>query len=483
MGFSPPPRVAADQYLETVMSYPAPNMPAAPVMRAPPMSPTASIRARPLSTLFPLLLVYYSFLMLPPEAEISIYGVSLPAYRQAVLLMSLPAFWMISGSRKAALNQIDIAIMFIAFWMMLSFMTIYGVESGFVRSAGIVTDTAIVYMVARACIKTPDELRRFLLLALPGVLFAGGMLVLESLSGRLLLRPFFASIFGSMTSYAGGEATGTIQLGQEYRLGLLRAYGPFSHPILAGVVMIGFLPLYYFSGLRSWPYYLGVAVALTGFFSLSSAAFLGLIVTFGAIAIYHIKPFFPRISWWTIVSILGVFVTAVHVSAQNGIIPIIARLTLTPHTADYRRLIWEYGSISVANNPWFGIGYTQWERARWMWGDSVDAHFLLLAMRHGLIVPVVLLAAIAFGVVRLGLAIPRLSLHERTLLIGVNMTLAVYLIVGQAVNYFGSTGLVFMTMVAFLASMLTWAEGELHRQNQFRLMVNRMRLYNMAPQA
>ncbi|MBU7581145.1 MAG: O-antigen ligase family protein [Porphyrobacter sp.] len=468
------------------MSYPAPNMPAAPVRQTPPMPqmpPPAMIKARPLSTLIPLLVVYYSFLLLPPEAEFSIYGVSLPAYRQAVLLMSVPAFWMISGSRKAALNQIDIAIIFISFWMMLSFMTIYGVESGFVRGAGIVIDTGLSFMVARACIKTPDELRRFLLLALPGVLFAGGMLVLESFSGKLLLRPFFASIFGSLTSYAGGEVTGTIQLDQEYRLGLLRAYGPFSHPILAGAVMIGFLPLYYFSGLRSWPYVLGIAVALTGFFSLSSAAFLALIVAVGAITVYHVKPLFPRISWWTIVSMLGVFVTAVHVSAQNGIIPIIARLTLTPHTADYRRLIWEFGSISVAKNPWFGIGYKQWERARWMFGDSVDAHFLLLAMRHGLIVPVLLLAAIFYGVVRLGLAMPRLTQRERTLLIGVNMTMAVYLIVGQTVNYFGSTGLVFMTMVAILASMLSWAEAELRRQNQFRLMANRMRIYGMMQQA
>lgn len=465
------------------MHPPAPSMPVAPASQMPLLQPFAATQSRSLSSLIPLLLVFYSFLLLPPEVEFSIFGVSLPAYRQAVILMSVPAFWMITGSRKGEANPIDYAIIFVAFWMLLSFMTIYGIGSGFVRGTGIVIDTGLAYMVARACIRTPDELRRFLLLCLPGVMFAGATLAVESLSGRILLRPFFASIFGNMASYAAGEVTGTLVLDGEFRMGLLRAYGPFSHPILAGAVMIGFLPIYYFSGLRSWPYVLGVAVALTGFFSLSSAAFLALIVSIGAIAVYHIKPYFPRLSWWTIVSMLVMLVTVVHISAKNGIMPVIARLTLTPHTADYRRLIWEFGSISVANNPWFGIGYNKWERARWMFGDSVDAHFLLLAMRHGLIVAVLLLGAIFYGMVRLGTAMPRLNARESNLLIGLNMTLAVYLIVGQTVNYFGSTGLVFMTMVAFLASMVTWANQELRMQNQFRIMLARSRIYGAAAKA
>jgi O-antigen ligase len=434
------------------------------------------IRARPLISLLPIVLVFYSFLFLPPEAEISIFGVSLPSYRQAALLMAAPALWLISKDRNGLNSIIDAAVLFIGFWMLLSFMTIYGVESGFVRGMGILIDNILVYVIARASVRTPDELRQFLLLCLPAVVFAGAIMTAESLSGRLLMRPFFASVFGALDAFAGGETTGSLVLVSEYRLGLLRAYGPFPHPILGGAVMIGFLPLYYFSGLRSWPYFLAIAVALTGFFSLSSAAFLALIVSFGGIAIYYIKPYFPNVSWWLVVAMLTLLIWVAHVSSNGGILSVISRLTLTPHTADYRMLIWEYGSITVAKNPWFGLGYQQWERLRWMTGDSVDAHFLLLAMRHGLIVPVVLLAAMGFGMIRLGMVIPTLSLRDRNFMIGMNMTMIVYLLVGQTVNFFGSAGLVFMTMVAFLASMVEWADAEKWAQTELRLMLFRRKI-------
>lgn len=413
-----------------------------------------------LLALIPLLLVFYSFLLLPPEVEVTVYGVNLPSYRMALLAMTVPALWMLLKEKMGATSPIDIAVTIIAFWIVLSFTMIYGFESGIVRGAGIMIDTALPYVIARACVKTMDDLRYFLLLCLPGLLFAGGVLALESLSGRLLLRPAFASVFGSISAFSGGEASGSLIIKDEYRLGLLRAYGPFPHPILAGIAMVGFLPLYYFSGLRGWPYVLGIVAALTGFFALSSAAFLALIVAVGAILIYHVKPYIPKISWWTISAMLVLMLWSVHMVSKNGIIPVISRLTLTPATADYRTLIWEFGSISVANNPWFGIGYRQWERLSWM-GESVDAHFLLLAMRHGLVVPVLLLIAMTYGMIRLGIITPFLTARDRSFAIGLNISLIIYLVVGQTVNYFGSTNLIFMTVIAFLASTVSWGNREL----------------------
>jgi len=433
---------------------------------------------RGLVALLPLVFVFYSFLLLSPEVEISIFGVSFPSYRLALLVMALPAFWMMVNNKQGSASTLDYVVAFTSFWIMLSFITVYGFESGIVRGTGIVIDTALMYMVARVCVRTPDELRYFLLLILPGLIFAGGSLVLESLSGRLFVRPFFISIFGGLDSFAGGEVTGSQSLEKEYRLGgLLRAFGPFPHPILAGAIMAGFLPLYYFSGLRSWPFILGVTLAFTSFFSLSSAAFLSLMIAVGAIGVYHVKSYIPKISWWTIVSLIGLAVWAIHMSTGGGIISALARLTLTPSTAYYRQLIWEYGSKTVANNPWFGIGYRQWDRPSWMIGDSVDAHFLLLAMRHGLIVPALLLAGIAYGMIKLGINQTRLTPRDKAFMIGVNITLFLYLIVGQTVNYFGSANLVLMTMVAFLASMVAWSDCEVKMRSQLRLMPNGPGLY------
>ncbi len=437
-----------------------------PYRQAAPLRASANARLQPL---IPLVLVFYSFLFLPPEVEVTVFGVNLPSYRIALLAMLVPGLWMTMKSKVRGTSASDVAVTIIAFWIMLSFIMIYGFEDGLVRGAGIMIDTALPYLIARACIKSFDDLRYFLILCLPAVVFAGGILALESVSGRLILRPAFASVFGSINSFAGGEAIGSLVIKDEYRLGLMRAYGPFPHPILAGAVMIGFLPLYYFSGLRSWPFLLGVGAALAGFFGLSSAAFLALTLAFGAMAIYHIKPFFPTISWWTISGLLVVIGWALHMASQNGIISVISRLTLTPSTAEYRKLIWEYGSANVVKNPWFGLGYRQWERLDWM-GESVDAHFLLLAMRHGLIVPVLLLIAIIYGMVRLGLVIPYLAPKDRAFAIGINICLVIFVVVGQTVNYFGSSNVVFMTMVAFLASAVNCANGQIQSSKRQRVM-------------
>jgi O-antigen ligase len=422
-----------------------------------------------LRQLFPIVAVFYSFLILPPEVEFAVFGVNLTSYRIALIAMSVPGLWMTLRSATRSFSPIDLAIAAIAFWIMLSFTIIYGFESGLVRGAGITIDTVLPYFVARACVKSLDDIRYFLILCVPGLAFVGSVLALESLSGRLLMRPAFASVFGAINVYAGGEATGSLEITNEYRLGLLRAYGPFAHPILAGISMAGFLPLYYFSGLRSWPFLIGLASAATGFFGLSSAAFLALILAFGAILIYHSKAHIPKLSWWTISCLLGLLTVALHMASQNGLISVISRLTLTPHTAEYRTLIWEYGSVSVTKYPWFGIGYRQWERLAWM-GESVDAHFLLLGMRHGLLVPILLLIAMVYGMIRLGLVIPYLSRRDRAFAIGINVTMVIFLAVGQTVHYFGSSNVIFMTMIAFLTAAVSFGDRNVHYVKHLRML-------------
>jgi O-antigen ligase len=435
------------------------TLPSASSVAAPRNSPIWPAAQKRVSHLIPLLLVFYSFLVLPPEVEFSVFGVNFPSYRIALLLVSVPALWTSLRDGVRSLQFMDVAVGIMGLWIMLSFTVIYGFEVGMVRGAGITIDTVLPYFVTRTVIKSPDDLRYFLVLCLPALIFAGSFLVIESLSGSILLRPAFASVFGPMDNFVAGEASGSLKLSVEFRLGLMRAFGPFPHPILAGIMMIGFLPLYYFSGLRSWPFIGGVLIALTGFFSVSSAAFLSLILAFGLIAIFKLKPHIPKISWWTISSMLAMLIWTLHMVSKNGIIPVIARMTLTPQTAQYRISIWEFGSASVANYPWFGIGYEQWERPAWML-ESVDSHFLLLAMRHGLVVPIALMAAIIYGIIRLGLIIPYLQPKDRTFCIGINICVIIFVLVGQTVNYFGSGNLLLMAVVAFLASSVSWGEAQ-----------------------
>lgn len=420
----------------------------------------------------PIVLVFYMLYLLPPEVEFSVYGVLLSSFRIALLVVAVPVAWRLANKGVGRIQFMDTAAIIIGFWIMLSFMSIYGIGDGLKRGGGIFIDMILTYFVARTSIKSFDDMRYFLLMILPAIVIAGCFLVLESFSRTLIVRPAFASVFGHLSAYSGGEAEGSLVIKEEFRLGgLMRAYGVFPHPILGGIMMIGLLPLYYFSSFRSWPYILGIIVPLTGFFGLSSAAFLALIIVCGAIAIHHAKAFVPQVSWWTISALLVVALWAVHMGTKNGILPVLSRLTLAPHTADYRQEIWRFGWQNVLANPWFGLGYRYWARPSWM-GESVDAHFLLLAMRHGLLVAVVILVAMLYGMIKLGMTIPHLPAKDRRLAVGVNICVVCFLTVGQTVNYFGSSVVVFMTTIALLASSVSIGEEAVAAAKRQRLFKN-----------
>lgn len=424
-----------------------------------------------IANVLPLAALFYSFLIFSPEVAINPIGINLPAYRLMLFLLAIPSVIILAKRTGSRPNFIDISVGVASSWILVSFVVTYGTQDGLVRGGGIVVDTALSYLVARASVARLNDVRMLLIVLLPGLMFAGFWLVMESLSGSLLIRPTYASIFGSSSSSVTDDGTAT-RLVTETRLGLLRAYGPFAHPILAGIFMISFLPLYYFSGLRSWPFYAGLAVALTGFFSLSSATFLCLMVAIGAITIDHTKQYFPKLNWWTITSMMSAAVFVAHFASQNGIVSVLARLTLTPHTAQYRILIWEYGLQTIERNPWFGIGYRSWERLWWM-HDSVDAHFLLLGMRHGVIVPILLVLAIGYGVIRLGLLAPQLKRGDRNLLIGLNISIILLFVVGQTVAFFGSGTIAFMAFLAILAAVLGCAETQVKQNRMIAQLIAR----------
>jgi len=80
-------------------------------------------------------------------------------------------------------------------------------------------------------------------------------------------------------------------------------------------------------------------------------------------------------------------------------------MTLDSWTGFYRLVIWEYGLENVWANPWVGLGLADWERPSWMASASVDAFWLVVAMRTG--IPTFLLMVIAIlllmrGVVKKG---------------------------------------------------------------------------------
>lgn len=417
-------------------------------MRGPVARPAAATSAR---SVLPIVLLFYAVL-LPTEVRVELMGQFLYPTR-IVEYALLP--WIIWKLTQRAFKMVIWDVLFFAacLWMLVSFVVIYGWEDGLVRGGALTLDTFLPYLIGRVAIRNSQDIRKFLMMITPGIVLAGGSLLLEVMVGRPLIRPFFASIFGALPQYEGGVAVGARGFVTEQRLGLLRATGPFAHPILAGIAITGFLAFYLYSGLRRVPVVVGSLASLLGIFSLSSAAFLGVALSLGFIIADQLQRMINFITWKIILIFSGIILFILHMMTENGLVAVVGRFTLNPASSGYRRLIMQFGTESVINNPIFGIGFEDYERPGWMVKASVDNQWLLLAIRFGFapafLQVVVIIAAIAL----LASTSARLNEAERRLRVGMAIALAVFALLGFTVSFYGGIQAWFYMFVALAISL------------------------------
>lgn len=405
---------------------------------------------RSLVPLLPALLMFYAAL-LPQEVRLSIAGQVIYSFR-AVSLLMLP--WLINSISRGRypFRGADLFIFAAIGWMMISFCAFYGLGEGFSRAIGLVLDVITPYLIARLSIRSYADFRRFLVYIAPGLLAAGLSMMVESLTHRQLVRPLAASIFGPLPFFENGQAVAQAKDFNVIRLGLLRAAGPFSHPILAGLFMASFLPLFINSSLRGWPRKAGIVAGVMAVFSVSSAGFVSFAITGLLLGFERFKNNVSGIGWRTFIFTVFSFLLLLQVASQNGVVSIIVRYTLDPATGWFRQLIWEYGSRSVAKHPWFGIGLTDYERLSWMI-NSIDNHWLLLAIRHGYITPVALLLGCLIAMISLGQVVPHLSKVERKLGIAISVSLFGMVMLAFTTSYFGGTLTWFMMLIGIVMAL------------------------------
>lgn len=393
----------------------------------------------PMLRLIPLTLLAYSVL-LPLEMRIVLNEQVIYPSRAAVFIVTpfiLHSLAMGSFRLRAADGLVFLAVG----WMVASFINTYGPGQGIIRGGALALDHIGPYLVARLCIRSIDDLRRLLVLLAPGAFLAGLSTFAESFSGTPIIRPIAASIFGELPLYEGGEAVGERPSARNFRFGLLRSAGPFAHPIYAGLFLSSLLPLYFMSGLRKWPGKLGTLTAGFSFFSLSSAAILGLLIGIAMIAYDKLQKLVSFLNWhlFALFALLGV--AFLQIASQSGIVSILIRLTLNPQTGFYRLLIWRYGIQSIENHPLFGIGFAAYERPNWM-NSSVDSYWLLLGIRHGIVVPLALFLVSVLAVFALSRSAAMRDELDRRAIVGVVITLVSLIIAAFT--------------VAFVGGILTW---------------------------
>jgi len=324
--------------------------------------------------LFPLVVIAYTCL-LPRELIFQVGPIEFDPTRTGAVLMT-PFALAVLKRRPIRFSPLDFLAAFVFAWYLIAAYAVDGFPSGAIRGLGYASSTALVYLIARVGIRTHEDFRRLLILLLPGLFLAGLLIFVESITHTIFVRP----LIGELVGRPPPNTVDTV------RLGLMRGSGPFTHPILGGVFLAALLPVYWaaFGNLPRLRL-VGMGVAMFGFFSLSSAAILALVIGVGGIFAVQLQ----RLTRIPLLLLGGlataVLVLALEIVTKYGALHFLLRyLTLNAGTARYRTSIWEHATLEVVNHPLFGIGERDWVRPLWMIRESIDAYWLFIAMRYGL---------------------------------------------------------------------------------------------------
>jgi hypothetical protein len=216
----------------------------------------------------------------------------------------------------------------------------------------------------------------------------------ESLTGIHLIQ----NLSGMFKGTGPSSKTGHINM----RMGFHRAYGPFDHPILLGVISATFAVALAHVSLvtRHLMVLVPMAVATT-LTSISSGA-LAVLGVAGLLSTWDTATRAIPKRWLLFLAMLAMGYIFIELfSNRSAIVAVLSYVTLNPSTALGRTIIWEYGFHQNAmKNPFFGLGQIKginWYRPFWM-GSSMDNYFLYIMVFNGIVPAVLLLLGIILKV-------------------------------------------------------------------------------------
>lgn len=313
-------------------------------------------------------------MMLPKELGFSVGALHLSASRVFLIVMFFPA---LSIVMKGKLLPCDWLMFFFVFWGAVTLGYHHGIETG-VESGGILTvETVGAYLIARAYIRNARTFKAFVRMLTIIVIALAIFTIPESLTGKPIIRDTARMLIGARPWAK-----------QVARFGLIRAYGPFEHPIHYGVFCAGSLGLawYVLHDTFRWTpkrLLMGFLIFVSTFMSVSS----------GAVAAFSSQA--GMITWdrllnrvkqrWVLLLIAFVAAYGAVEMFSNREAPkvVLHYLSFNAHTAYNRYIIWEWGLGDVIRNPLMGIGFNLWTRPPWMHSTSMDCFWLVMATRHG----------------------------------------------------------------------------------------------------
>jgi hypothetical protein len=216
---------------------------------------------------------------------------------------------------------------------------------------------------------------------------------------QALLRPLFP-----------GQGQGWVTT---FRHGLARVAGPYSHAILAGIMMLVAYRLQrwlQWRGLWEPRFPFTLPPAWTKARVITAVLFVGMLMTLargpwiGAIVAAAIvmvgrarnrrRALVLSLTGVAVGGVVGAALLARYLDVAPG-----AEMTMSQESAMYRKVLFEeYFSIAL-DRAWFGWGLTTWPKVLGM--PSIDNHWLLLALMHGVLAMALLFTLLLASTVQL----------------------------------------------------------------------------------
>ncbi len=417
----------------------------------PPMPPQtggmlAFFSTIPKNVWVPIIITYAC--LLPREMTVNLAGASLFPYR-ACLFIFLPfAIGQLKYVRK--LSIVDFFAVFTALWHVIALLVTESAATAFIRGGAQGADFGLAYLIGRTTFRSPNDFRIYFLALIPGLCATALVMAVESVSGRLILRPLIADLFGQ----ARPE-----RLFEQARMGLFRASGPFPHPILGGVFLAAILPLAWYLPRGMPMMLLAVATSLGCIFTVSSTAVLALglsAIIMGMRWAQNVTrlPVFP-----TVIAYLFLGYAALSIVSDSGPMSIVTRyLLFDPSSSYFRQLIWDYATIEVVNHPFFGIGLREWIRPKWM-PISVDSYWLTSAMHLGLPLAIGAFMTLAGAIVALVRHCSHAPLSVRDIAFSIGTALAVIIFSGFSVHLWEGVAAWMLIIAGFAVTLSQWARN------------------------
>ena len=339
------------------------------------------VKGRPGSAKAPLLLTTLVFaIFIPDEFSFALFGLRLTVARLVLLVLApcaLIAYGRLVSSGRYRFVLSDLFMPLAGLWIIVAPSTVDGLSEAFVKGGVIALDFVVAYAAMRAIPQEGKGTAALVKILCAGLSISGCLSILDTLTGTPFLHEWALSISGYRF-----DATMAGSLEDLFRFGLMRAGGPFAHPILLGTAMAyGLVFTYALRGTFRVLCSVGCAIGLIA--SFSSAPLLGLILAVALMIYGKLVKFRGR--WLVILTVAtGSFVLFVllHPAPFGWLL---GHFLLNAQTGNYRLLIWQYAGEGVLASPIVGMGLIDPYPTRPAWmAQTVDSIWLMSAMQFGI---------------------------------------------------------------------------------------------------